>query len=211
MPARQLSVPDAYEFSPSVFPDERGLFVAPLIGADLAGVVGYELQVAQSNLSVSRRGAVRGIHVRDVPPGQAKYVHCVRGALLDVAVDLRVGSPTFGRWDSVRLDGVGSTAGYRAVFLAEGIGHAFFALEDDTVVSYLCSTGYAPGEERTVNPLDPALGLPWPPGVEPLLSPKDRDAPTLEEAAAAGILPTWDACQEHYRALRNRPGTTAST
>ena len=79
---------------------------------------------------------------------------------------------------------------------------AFVALTDDTVMSYLCSTGYDPAAERTVHPLDPALHLPWPPDLEPVLSDKDRTAPTLAEAAAADILPHWSTCQRRYAALR---------
>jgi dTDP-4-dehydrorhamnose 3,5-epimerase len=136
-----------------------------------------------------------------VPPGQAKYVTCVRGAVLDVVVDIRVGSPAFGRWEAVRLDG--DTR--HAVFLAEGLGHAFMALTDDATVVYLCSTGYAPGREHGVNPLDPELGIAWPDGIPPVLSPKDAEAPSLAEAEQAGLLPTYAACSDHYRRLRGRP------
>jgi dTDP-4-dehydrorhamnose 3,5-epimerase len=187
---RELAVPGAVEFSPTIFPDARGLFVAPFQEAAFVAATGHRLQVAQSNHSVSRRGVIRGVHFCDVPPGQAKYVYCPRGALLDVAVDVRVGSPTFGRWDAVELN----AETYRAVYLAEGIGHAFVALAEDTVLAYLCSTGYHPGAERTVNPLDPALRLPWPADLEPVLSDKDHQAPTLAEAEAAGILPRWADC-----------------
>lgn len=199
MQFRELAVPGAVEFVPKMFPDARGLFVAPFQEPAFVDATGHLLHVAQSNHSVSRRGVIRGVHFSDVPPGQAKYVYCPRGALLDVAVDVRVGSPTFGRWDAVQLD----TETYRAVYLAEGIGHAFVALTDDTVMAYLCSTGYHPGAERTVNPLDPALELPWPDGLEPVLSDKDRAAPTLAEAAETGILPRWADCQARYTQLRN--------
>jgi len=195
---RELAVPGVIEFTPLVFPDARGQFVAPFQETSFSKATGHPLQLAQANHSVSRRGVIRGVHFSEVPPGQAKYVHCARGALLDVAVDVRLGSPTFGRWCSVLLD----AKTYRAVYLAEGIGHAFAALTDDTVMSYLCSTEYDPAAEHTVHPLDPALCLPWPPDLEPVLSDKDRAAPTLAEAAAAGILPHWSACQRHYADLR---------
>jgi dTDP-4-dehydrorhamnose 3,5-epimerase len=194
----ELAVPGVIEFIPDVFTDARGQFVAPFQRTSFAEATGHALQLAQCNQSVSRRGVIRGVHVADVPPGQAKYVHCARGALLDVAVDVRVGSPTFGRWCSVLLDATTS----RAVYLAEGIGHAFAALTDDTVMAYLCSTGYDPAVERGVHPLDPALDLPWPTDITPVLSDKDRTAPTLAEAAAAGILPRWSACQARYAELR---------
>ncbi|MGH3796226.1 MAG: dTDP-4-dehydrorhamnose 3,5-epimerase family protein [Pseudonocardiaceae bacterium] len=198
MQVRELAVPGALEFVPTVFPDTRGLFVAPFQESAFVGATGHRLRLAQSNHSVSGRGVIRGVHFSDVPPGQAKYVYCPRGALLDVVIDVRLGSPTFGRCDAVRLD----SETYGAVYIAEGIGHAFVALADDTVLAYLCSTGYNPGAERTVNPLDPGLALPWPTGLQPVLSDKDRAAPTLASAAEAGILPRWQDCQARYSALR---------
>lgn len=198
MRVRELAVHDAFEFIPQTFPDHRGLFVAPFQEPAFNKTVGHPLRVAQSNHSMSRRGTVRGVHFADVPPGQAKYVYCPRGALLDVVIDLRVGSPTFGRWDSVRLD----DTEYRAVYLAEGLGHAFVALEDDTAMTYLCSTGYHPAAEHGVNPLDEELGLPWPTDIELILSDKDVAAPGLAEAVDAGLLPDYAECQEHYQRLR---------
>ena len=195
----ELAVPGVIEFTPQVFQDPRGEFVAPFQQPTFVDATGHRLQLAQCNHSVSRRGVIRGVHFSDVPPGQAKYVHCARGALLDVAIDVRLGSPTFGRWCSVLLD----TETYRSVYLAEGIGHAFIALADDTMMVYLCSTGYEPAAERTIHPLDPALALPWPTGLEPILSDKDRTAPTLAEAQAAALLPHWSACLTRYTELRS--------
>jgi dTDP-4-dehydrorhamnose 3,5-epimerase len=198
MKVRELAVRDAYEFTPRQFPDHRGLFVAPFQEAALVEAVGHTLRLAQTNHSVSQRGTIRGVHFADTPPGQAKYVYCPSGALLDVIVDLRVGSPTFGRWDAVRLDSVE----FRAVYLAEGLGHAFVALEDDTAMSYLCSTGYNPTGEHGITPLDPELALPWPADLTPILSEKDSAAPTLAEAREAGLLPSYEVCRAHYATLR---------
>lgn len=195
---RKLALPGVVEFTPTVFPDTRGRFVAPFQQSSFLEATGHQLHVAQCNHSVSRRGVVRGVHFSDVPPGQAKYVHCPRGALLDIAIDLRVGSPTFSRWESVLLD----AESCRAVYLPEGVGHAFIALADDTVMAYLCSTGYHPAAEHTVCPLDPTLRLPWPPEREVILSDKDRTAPTLAEAAHINLLPTWGDCQIRYSQLR---------
>lgn len=194
MKVRELTVPDAYEISTDVFPDDRGLFVNPFHGDVLAEATGRPLSVAQTNHSASKRGVVRGVHFALLPPGQAKYVYCPRGAALDVVVDIRVGSPTFGRHDVVRLD----DRDFGAIYLSEGLGHAVVALEDDTVVSYLCSTGYDPAREKGITPLDPELALPLPDGVELLLSPKDTAAPTLREAAEQGLLPTYKECRAFY-------------
>jgi dTDP-4-dehydrorhamnose 3,5-epimerase len=199
---RALKVPDTYEFSPPAFPDHRGRFVAPFQGEAFAEAVGHELTVAQVNHSVSARGVIRGMHFADVPPGQAKYVYCPAGSLIDFMVDVRVGSPTFGVWDSVRLD----AEQLNAVYLAEGIGHGFVALEDGTQMIYLCSTGYNPGRERGFDPFDPEVGLPWPSDVEPVLSEKDRAAPGLSEARAAGLLPDYAECAAFYERLRSAGG-----
>jgi dTDP-4-dehydrorhamnose 3,5-epimerase len=198
MEARELSIPGAFEFSPRVFPDSRGMFVAPFQESAFTKTVGYPLRVGQSNHSVSLRGALRGVHFADVPPGQAKYIYCPKGALLDVVIDIRVGSPTFGKWDAVVLD----STEFRALYLAEGLGHAFMALTDDTAMSYLCTTGYNPHGEHGIHPLDPALALPWPSDIEPVLSEKDLAAPTLAEAEASGLLPLYADCQAHYQELR---------
>lgn len=150
---RPLGIEGAWEVTPACHHDSRGDFLEWVRPDRLAEVVGHPLSLAQGNLSVSARGVVRGIHYADVPPGQAKYVTCVRGAVWDVIVDLREGSPTFGRWQPVRLDDVDR----RAVYLAEGLGHGFCVLTEGATVAYLCSTVYNPAAERAVNPLDPDL------------------------------------------------------
>lgn len=202
MDVAPLGIPGAWIVTPRAFADDRGVFLEWYAAETVAGALGYPLTVAQANHSVSRRGVLRGLHYADVPPGQAKYVYCSAGAVLDVAVDLRVGSPTYGRCDSVRLDDVDR----RAVYLAEGLGHAFLALTDDASVSYLCSTAYNPAREHAVHPLDPALALPWPAGITPLLSAKDAAAPTLAQAAAAGALPGYASCLAYYGTLAEDGG-----
>ncbi|MER8001844.1 MULTISPECIES: dTDP-4-dehydrorhamnose 3,5-epimerase [unclassified Streptomyces] len=197
---RQLSVEGAWVHEPKVFPDSRGSFHEWFKAPGFVESTGHALNLAQANCSVSSRGTLRGIHFADVPPGQAKYVKCVRGAVLDVIVDIRVGSPTYRRWDAVRLDDVD----HHAVYLAEGLGHAFVALTDDATVVYLCSEGYAPEREHGINPLDPELGIEWPEGITPLLSDKDAAAPTLAEAEAQGLLPSYEACRAYYAELAAR-------
>lgn len=165
--------------------DQRGSFTETFKASAFRDVVaGFD--IAQTNTSVSRRGTVRGIHFADVPPGQAKYVTCVFGQLLDVVVDIRVDSPTFGQWCSVLLDGTRRNS----VFLAEGLGHGFCALTDGSVANYLCSTEYRPGHEHQILPTDPQLGIDW--GVTPdeiIMSDKDISAPTLAQARDNGLLP----------------------
>ena len=198
MQVRGLKVRDAFELTPVQHGDDRGVFLEWFKGPVLTEAIGHPLRLEQANISVSSKGTVRGIHFAAVPPSQAKYVTCPSGAALDVVVDIRVGSPTFGQWDSVLLDGTDR----KAVYVAEGLGHVFLALADDTVICYLCSEGYNPGREHGVHPLDPAIGIEWPADVEPLLSPKDAAAPTLAEAEAAGLLPSYDECLAYYEKLR---------
>jgi dTDP-4-dehydrorhamnose 3,5-epimerase len=195
----KLAISGAYVFGPRIHADARGHFLEWFRGDEFAGDIGHRLALAQANLSVSRTGTLRGIHFADVPPGQAKYVICARGEVLDVIVDIRTGSPTFGMAHAVGLD----DQEHRAVYLAEGLGHAFMALTDQTTLVYLCSEPYAPIRERAIYPLDPQLAIPWPDAVEPLLSDKDAAAPTLAEAQSNGLLPAYEACLAYTDGLRN--------
>jgi dTDP-4-dehydrorhamnose 3,5-epimerase len=195
---RELAVPDAHVLDLVPHGDSRGRFTEWYKADVLAGATGFGLTLVQANHSVSARGVLRGVHFALVPPGQAKYVYCPAGRVLDVIVDVRVGSPTFGVSDSVLLD----SEQPRAVYLAEGLGHAFLSLADGSSVTYLVSSGYDPDREFGVSPVDPALELPWPDDVEFELSAKDAAAPTLEQAREQGLLPTMEQCQERYAQLR---------
>ena len=204
MEFRELKVPGAWEITPKQFGDSRGVFLEAFKEGPFIEAVGHPLDLRQANSSVSAAGVVRGIHFADVPPSQAKYVMCPRGAVLDVVVDIRVGSATFGQWDTVLLDDTDR----RAIYISEGLGHAFCALEDDSTVVYLCSAPYAPGREHGINPLDETVGITWPSEdragrpLELLLSDKDTAAPGLTEAEAQGLLPRYDAVQEYIATLR---------
>lgn len=187
---RALGIRGAWVEELATFPDERGAFHEWFRAPEFAAVSGHDFAVAQANCSVSARGALRGIHFADVPPGQAKCVTCLRGTVLDVVVDIRTGSPTFGRWEATRL-GDGTR---RSIYIAEGLGHAFMSLSDDALVVYLCSTGYDPTREHAIDALDPSLAIDWPSGIKPLLSPKDAAAPTLDEALRQGLLPSYETC-----------------
>jgi dTDP-4-dehydrorhamnose 3,5-epimerase len=198
---RELDIPDAYEITPKQFGDDRGVFFESYRFDKLSEAVGHPLDLRQVNTSVSNKGVVRGIHFADVPRGQAKYVTATRGAVLDFVIDIRVGSPTFGRWDSVVLDDVD----FRSIYLAEGLGHAFIALTEGAIVSYLVSDVYNPAVEHGVHPLDPEVGLVFPSEIgEPLLSPKDLEAPGLAEARESGLLPHWDSVRAYYAELGAR-------
>ena len=195
---RELAVPDSYVVDLVAHGDPRGRFTEWYRADVLSGATGFGLPLAQANHSVSARGVLRGVHFALVPPGQAKYVYCPSGRMLDIVVDIRVGSPTFGMHDSVVLD----SDEPRAVYLAEGLGHAFVSLADDTSVTYLCSTGYSPGREFAIDPFDPALALPWPTDMAFELSPRDEAAPSLADAREQGLLPTMEQCETRYAELR---------
>lgn len=198
MQIRELKIPDSYEFAPTQHADDRGTFLEWYRHDLLEQEIGHSLNLRQANTSISRKGVVRGIHFASIPPGQAKYVTVAHGAILDFVVDIRVGSPTFGEWDSVLLDSVDR----KALYIAEGLGHAFIALSDDATVSYLVSDTYHKEREHGINPLDAEIGLVFPDDSGPvLLSPKDADAPSLREAADRGLLPGWKSSRSLYESL----------
>lgn len=199
MEVRELSIAGAWEFTPRQHPDDRGVFLEWFKAEIFEKTVGHPFQLAQANISVSRRGTVRAIHYAMVPPGQAKWVTCPTGALRDFVIDIRVGSPTFGQHEFVDLD----PSNRKCLYISEGLGHGFTALDDNSTLAYLCSTPYNPEREFTVSPLDPELNIDW--GTDaPLMSERDMAALSLKEAEAAGQLPTWDACVEWVEKLRSQ-------
>lgn len=203
MKVRELSVPGALEVIPVQHGDDRGVFVEWFREDVLTELTGHALRLAQANVSVSSVGTLRGIHFAQLPPSQAKFVTCLHGSAYDVVVDLRTGSPSYGLWDAVLLD----DQDRRAVYLPEGVGHAFLALEDQTIVSYLCSAPYAPGREHAIHPLDPEIAITWPTTARdgspltPRLSPRDKAAPLLAEVRDQGLLPSYEAAQAFIRSL----------
>ena len=197
---RELSVPGAWEITPTVHGDGRGTFFEWFTESGFAEMTGQRFDMRQANCSVSAAGVLRGLHFAQLPPSQAKYVTCVKGSVFDVVVDIRVGSPTYGRWDSVLLDDVDR----RSVYLSEGLAHGFLSLQDDSTVMYLCSAPYAPQREHTIAATDPAIGIQWPlPAAQLLLSDRDAVAPTLAQVRAAGLLPDWDQTRAFIEAARN--------
>jgi dTDP-4-dehydrorhamnose 3,5-epimerase len=186
---RELAVPGAWEITPLVHQDNRGDTFQWFTGRHVAEMIGHRFDMRQANCSVSAEGVLRGLHFAQLPPSQAKYVTCVKGSVFDVVVDIRVGSPTFGQWDSVLLDDVDR----RSIYLSEGLAHGFLSLQDESTVMYLCSTPYSPQREHTIAATDPEIGIDWPiPADRLTLSDRDAVAPSLADVRAAGLLPTWD-------------------
>ena len=176
---RTAGIEGAWVFTPVQHHDDRGTFLESYTASALQEATGRNLDLAQLNVSVSRRGVVRGIHAAHVPPGQAKYVQCLSGHILDVIVDIRPESPTFGQYAAVELD----DRDREAVFISEGLGHAFCVLSASATVAYVTSTPYDPDQEFGIDPLDPDLALPWPKDITLVISAKDRAAPRLAEIA----------------------------
>ncbi|MFJ9432469.1 dTDP-4-dehydrorhamnose 3,5-epimerase family protein [Streptomyces sp. NPDC101490] len=199
-------IPGVLTLEPHHLTDERGIFYEGLRTDALTDMTEQPFVPRQINYSVSRRGTLRGLHGVTIPPGQAKLVTCVRGAVRDVVVDLRLGSPEFGTYETTSLHG----ASGRAVYIPEGVVHGFLALTDDACVSYLLSTPHVPGTQIDIDPLDPDLAIAWTAG-EPtdlrlLLSAKDRTAPGVREATAAGLLPHWQGSRRTSAPLPQRSG-----
>ena len=178
-----LKIEGSWVFTPRKFPDERGSFHEVFKLPLLSETLGFVFEVKQVNQSVSKAGVIRGIHWADVPPGQAKYVFCSKGAIWDLVTDFRIGSPTFGQFDG---DVISADNG-KCLLIKEGLGHVFLSLEDDTVVNYLCSEPFSPTTEHGINPLDETLAIPFDskfPKERLLFSPKDLESPTLMEVVS---------------------------
>lgn len=177
MRMRDAGIEGAWVFTPTQHHDERGTFLESYTASALRESTGRELTLAQFNVSVSVRGVIRGIHAARTPPGQAKYVQCLAGQIVDVVVDIRPESTTFGQHVAIPLD----DRDREAVFISEGLGHAFCVLSPTATVAYATSTPYDPDAEFGINPLDPDLAIAWPTDVPLILSPKDRAAPSLAD------------------------------
>lgn len=196
-----MAVPGAWEITPRLHGDSRGEFFEWFTETGFSDMTGHRFDLRQANCSTSSAGVLRGLHFAQLPPSQAKYVTCVHGSVFDVVVDIRVGSPTYGTWDSVLLDDVDR----RTVYLSEGLAHGFLSLQDGSTVMYLCSTPYSPQREHTIAATDPEIGIAWPlPAAELLLSDRDAAAAPLAEVRAAGLLPTWDEAQAFIAGLPQR-------
>ncbi len=174
MQVETLALPDVKLLRPRVFADARGRFVENWHALRYAEV-GLPWQWVQDNVSFSRAGVLRGLHCQQ-PFAQGKLVTVLQGRAFDAVVDARVGSPDFGKWVGVELDG----ASLAQLYIPPGFLHGFVALEDDTVFSYKCTERYEPSAEFSVRWDDPAIGIDWP-VAEPVLAPKDAAAPLLSE------------------------------
>ena len=178
MRALPTSLEGALLLEPAVHGDERGFFVETF-RANVWEDLGVGVEFVQDNHSRSLRGALRGMHFQ-TDPGQAKLIRCARGRILDVVVDLRRGSDTFGRWESHELD----DAALRQLWVPVGFAHGFCVLSDEADVVYKCSSYYNPATEAGIAYDDPEVGIVWP-DMELTVSERDRTAPRLADIAAS--------------------------
>ena len=184
MKVENSSIQGVWTIRPESHQDRRGSFLELFNERAVEALSGRSFRVAQVNTSTSKHNVVRGIHAVRVPPGQAKYVTCTSGEILDCVVDLRTNSRTFSQWDAVVLN----ASSHLCLLVEEGIGHAFQVLSESATVVYATSSIYDPTREYSINPLDVGLGLPWVGSDDLILSDRDRDAPSLDEAIRRGLL-----------------------
>lgn len=196
MKAQPLTISGAWKIDFQKFKDERGYFYESFKDEDFKFQIGRSFTIKQTNTSSSAKGSVRGIHYALVPPSQAKLVQCYKGSIRDYVIDIRIGSPTFGQHEQIELNEKVASA----VFIEEGLAHAFVALENETIVTYYVTEKYNPEREKGINPYDKTLNLNWP-EIQLIISDKDKQAITLEEAKNEGLLPRYDECKKFIKSL----------
>ena len=196
MKVTPLKIDGSWIIDLNIFEDGRGFFYESFRSEIAKKYFGREFSIKQSNTSVSKKGSVRGIHYALVPPSQAKYVQCQKGSIVDYIIDIRVGSPTFSQFVEIDL----SATNPQAIFIEEGLAHAFVALEDETVVTYFVSENYNPEREKGINPFDSDLDIKWP-NINLELSEKDKLAISLKEAQVQNLLPMFDECKKFIKSL----------
>lgn len=178
-----LEIMGNWKATPETHLDHRGSFNEWFKHSEILEKTGKSFDVSQANLSTSHKGVLRGIHFSSSPVGQAKWVTCVTGAIMDVVIDLRPESETYKKWTTVEL----SAENGDAILVAERMGHAFLTLQDATTVAYLLTSPYQPEFEHEIQPFDSSIGIDWP-NKHPLLSEKDKNAPTFEMNVSMGYV-----------------------
>lgn len=185
MKFEQTGIDGAWTIELSRFADERGWFQEWFKLSRFSDEIGVDFNPVQANISKSRAGTIRGIHYSIAPEGQGKLVTVMAGAINDYIIDIRVGSPTYGQWRCVQLD----DSSPRAVLLDPHLGHAFQALSNNTVVSYLVSQEYNPAMELGLTPTCDEIAISWSIEFPALISEKDQQSPGLSLQRNRGLLP----------------------
>ncbi len=180
MKVTETGIPEVLIIEPKVFGDERGYFFESFQRRTFEQATGLTPEFVQDNHSCSARGVLRGLHYQIGREAQAKLIRVTHGEVFDVAVDVRRGSPTFGRWVGARL----SAKNHLQIWVPAGFAHGFLNLTDETEVLYKSTGFYDPANERVIRYDDPAIGIQWPFDGAPILSERDARAPLLAEAEA---------------------------
>ena len=181
----KTAIPDVFILEPKVFGDNRGYFFESFNAREFAEKTGLDVFFVQDNESQSRYGVLRGLHFQRPPFSQSKLLRCVKGRVLDVAVDIRKGSPSYGKHVAVEL----SEENHRQVFVPKGFAHGFCVLSDVAVCQYKCDAFYAPEADGGINIMDPSLGIDWGiPMEKAVLSPKDLTHPLLKDFDSPFVL-----------------------
>lgn len=199
---QELSISGLWLVEPEIHSDDRGIFCESFVSSTFNEYVGRTFATSQVNTSISHKGAVRGIHYAQLPPSQAKYITCTHGKIWDVVVDIREGSPTFGSYEEIVLD----AGKCMSLYVAEGLGHLFVSLEDDSRVMYLTSTTYNPQNEYGINPYDTDIAIDFDKHLhnfgitqeDHILSTKDAHAPSLRDLRRSQLLPQYEDCEQWY-------------
>ena len=171
------AIPDVLILEPKVFGDSRGFFFESFNSKDFANVTGLDVNFVQDNHSKSAKGVLRGLHYQ-LQQAQGKLVRVTQGAVFDVALDIRKSSPTFGKWVGCEL----SDTNHRQFWVPAGFAHGFIIISESADFLYKTTEYYAPAHERCISWNDPGIGIIWPEGIEPLLSAKDQQGISLEQA-----------------------------
>ena len=189
MQLTSLAVQSAWRITPVLHVDNRGIFSEWFRREIILESIGLDFDVQQVNVSKSGLGVIRGLHYSLASGGQAKLIRCISGSILDVVVDIRLGSPTYGEWCSELLTADNGIS----ILVGPHLAHGFLALEPDTIVSYLLSSSYSPQNELEIDAFDPELGIDWKRKQAPdLRSTKDSNAPTLEARKSLSQLPQFE-------------------
>jgi len=184
MELSRLEIDGAWLINEEVHLDDRGYFREWYVPRKLQGIPNYSFIPAQGNVSKSKLGVIRGLHYSVSKAGQEKWITCTRGKILDVILDVRLGSPTYGVSKIVELN----ESNGKSVYIENGIAHGFISMTNESLVTYLTSSTYSFEDEHTINPFDPEIKIQWP-KMDYLLSERDKSAPTLSFQRGKGLLP----------------------
>lgn len=192
----ELNISGSWLIEFNKFEDNRGFFYESFRSDFIFDKLKRKFEIKQTNTSYSSKGSLRGLHYALIPPSQAKYIQCQKGSILDFIIDIRIGSPTFGKFQMIELNEKSA----KAIFIEEGLAHAFVAMQDETIVTYYVNQTYNPDKEKGINPFDKELNITWP-NLDLKLSAKDEKEISLNEAKNLNLLPIYSEAKNYINSL----------